>query len=257
MIYKNDILADMHTHTHFSLHGYSTVKENIDVAKERGLKYLVISDHFYGNGDELELKNEINRIKYLEERVNPCETDIKVIGSAEFNIGQVSDSLEKLAGLKWRPIGLHNWFIDTNTTTLNDLSKLILNLANSKNKLTFNALVHIERELHKIDNCKHGSELTSEVKEFLTEVVKFCKTEHIYMEVNESSLVLNEGGSVERLKYWLSIAKTNGNMIYMGSDAHYCKEVGVFNKSIDLLNDIDYPKEWILNCNNTLLDSLI
>ena len=39
------ILMDMHTHTMASGHGYSTLKENIDVAKEKGLKALGLSEH--------------------------------------------------------------------------------------------------------------------------------------------------------------------------------------------------------------------
>lgn len=40
-----NILMDMHTHTTASGHGYSTLKENIEAAKERGLKALGLSEH--------------------------------------------------------------------------------------------------------------------------------------------------------------------------------------------------------------------
>ena len=43
-------------------------------------------------------------------------------------------------------------------------------------------------------------------------------------------------------------AKEKELMIYMGSDAHYYLEIGKFDRSIALLNEIDYPKELILNC---------
>ena len=38
-------LIDLHTHTVSSGHAYSTVKENIDSARDKGIKYLGISDH--------------------------------------------------------------------------------------------------------------------------------------------------------------------------------------------------------------------
>ena len=38
-------IIDMHTHTVFGGHAYSTVKENIDEANEVGLKFLGISEH--------------------------------------------------------------------------------------------------------------------------------------------------------------------------------------------------------------------
>ncbi|MFI3209762.1 MAG: PHP domain-containing protein, partial [Peptostreptococcaceae bacterium] len=38
------ILIDLHTHTIVSGHAYSTVEENIKSAKEKGLKYLGMSE---------------------------------------------------------------------------------------------------------------------------------------------------------------------------------------------------------------------
>lgn len=103
MINKEDILADLHTHTLFSKHAYSTVKENIEAARNKGLSYIAITDHYFGNGDELDKKNEVNRIKYIGERVNRT-SDVAVIGSAEFNLGQEIYTPQKLQSLKWKPI---------------------------------------------------------------------------------------------------------------------------------------------------------
>ncbi|MGL6170157.1 MAG: phosphatase, partial [Fusobacteriaceae bacterium] len=38
-------LVDLHTHTVVSGHAYSTLQENILSAKEKGLKYLGMSEH--------------------------------------------------------------------------------------------------------------------------------------------------------------------------------------------------------------------
>ena len=61
MIKQSDIITDMHTHTTFSLHAYSTIKENLEVAKQRNLKYLCISDHYYHNCDDIVQKNLPNK----------------------------------------------------------------------------------------------------------------------------------------------------------------------------------------------------
>jgi histidinol phosphatase-like PHP family hydrolase len=42
MIYKEDIIADMHTHTISSLHAYSTIEENIMYAQRAGMKYIAV-----------------------------------------------------------------------------------------------------------------------------------------------------------------------------------------------------------------------
>ena len=39
------LIADTHTHTIASNHAYSTVLENIEAAKERGLLYLAMTEH--------------------------------------------------------------------------------------------------------------------------------------------------------------------------------------------------------------------
>lgn len=247
-IKQQDIIADLHTHTTFSLHAYSSIKENIEYAKKAGLKYIAITDHFYNDGTILDKKNETNRIKYLEERVDTLESGITVIGGAEFNLNQPIEYWDKLKTIRWRPIGLHNWFIETNDITLDDLYQLFM-----KSIDKHNAFVHIEREIHKINNKKHKENLDAEVKIFFQKMINLAKENDILLEVNESSLITNECGGAERLKYWLTLAKENGNLIYLGTDAHYCEEVGKFDNAIKLLNSIKFPKERIINCNEELL----
>lgn len=246
-ITSNDIYADLHTHSLFSKHAYSSVKENIEEAKRQKLKYIAITDHYFGNGDDLEKKNEVNRIKYLSERVNTFEDGITVIGTAEFNLNQDVYTFEKLESLIWKPIGFHNWFLDTESVTLDSF----LNLFIEAHKKGYNAFVHIERELHKIN---HGNYTFDELMSVLYKVVDYAKENDIWLEVNESSIVTNECGGVERLNSWLKYAKENKNKIYLGTDAHYCLEVGRFENTIKLLNDLEYPRDLILNCNLDMLE---
>ena len=250
MLTNKDILADMHTHTHFSKHAYSTVKENIEAAKKRGLKYIAITDHYYGNGDDLDKKNEINRIQYLGQRVNRVESDITVIGSAEFNLGQDVYTPEKLEGLLCHPVGLHSWFVDRDSLTLDDVYNLFVEAHELKG---YNAFNHIEREFHKLN---HGQYIDAELFHCLDRIVNYAYKNDIWLEVNESTIIENDGEAANRLFVWLQSAKNNGNKIYLGSDAHYCEEVGKFDRVIRLLNIIDYPKELILNCNEDMLKSM-
>jgi putative hydrolase len=39
------LVADLHTHTIASGHAYSTVKEIVDIAREKGLQMVAITDH--------------------------------------------------------------------------------------------------------------------------------------------------------------------------------------------------------------------
>lgn len=258
MIKQSDIITDMHTHTTFSLHAYSTIKENLEVAKQRNLKYLCISDHYYHNCDDIVQKNETTRIAYMESTINPYLSNIEIIGSAEFNLNQEIHSWDKLKNLRWRPIGLHSWFIDIPNTTLDELYHLF-EISCDKH----NCFVHIERELHKIEQGKYATtsfgnknEINNDIKLWLEAICILAKEKDIYLEVNESSLVSNEGNASDRLKYWVKFAKENGNKISLGSDAHYCNRVGDFTNVIKVLNEIDYPKELILNCNENMIKEL-
>lgn len=95
--------------------------------------------------------------------------------------------------------------------------------------------------------------MTDEVKMFLEKMVILAKKTDTVLELNESSLVTNEAGGYERILYWLSLAKENGNVISLGTDSHYCEEIGEFENSIKILNKIGFSKESILNCNEELL----
>lgn len=254
MIKKADILADMHTHTIASGHAYSTVKENIDAAKEAGIKYLAITDHYFGNGDTLDKKNEIARIQYGADRWNSFESDITLLSSAEFNINQDVYTFEKLNHIPWKPVGLHSWFIDMDITTLDDLYGCFVRA----HKKGHNAFVHIERDLHKMAKAFHEIYETfftmEDYRAFLYAIVDYAKENDVWLELNESSIVFNDNGdTIDRVKLWLFHARENGNKIYLGSDAHYCKEVGHFDNCINMLNALDYPKELILNCNEEML----
>lgn len=250
MITKNDIIADMHTHSTASLHAYSTIKENMDQAKAQNLSYLAITDHFYGYGFDLDIKNETSRIQYLEQTINAYHNDIYVIGGTEFNIGQTIDDFI-LSKIVWKPVGLHNWFLDASLYSPSELFYLFKYAIKTYHYNCFN---HIERELHK--TSKNGEHLTDEMKSFYKDICELAKKEDVYLEVNETSIILNDHGAKERLLYWLSIARENENKICLGTDAHFCMNVGHFENTLEILNKFDYPKELILNCNEDMIQNL-
>lgn len=248
MLRKEDIIADMHMHTIVSKHAYSTIKENMDVARERGMKYIGITEHYYNDGTDIEKKNEVVRTVYAN-RINRLADDVKIISSFEFNINQPWYDEEKMDVLKWRPIGLHSWFVDFETLTLDELYALFVK-AHVEHRI--NVFVHIEREIHKLNHGKHDT-LDEDVKDFYKKMVRYAKENNIILEVNESSIITNEGHSVARMVYWLTLAKELGVKLSLGSDAHYCNEVADFRNCITMLNKIGYPKELIINCNEDMI----
>ena len=248
MIKQEDIIADLHTHTIFSQHAYSTLQENISAAQKMNLKYLAITDHIYNDGTKIQIKNEATRCKYLEKEVNSNfeENGLYVISGAEFNIAQELDYPNKLLKLRWRPIGLHGFHLDIKTLSLGNL---YIYFDKASENQTHNAFAHIERELHKVDHCRHGERVDDDIKSFFRAIVRLAKEREIFLELNESSLRNDNDGNADKIKYWLPLAKEHECRIYLASDAHYSSRIGKFPLSIALLNEIDYPKDLILNCN--------
>ena len=66
MIKHSDIVADMHTHTIFSQHAFSTIQENLAAAHAQGMKYMVTCDHYYNDGTDIQKKNETKKIPQTE-----------------------------------------------------------------------------------------------------------------------------------------------------------------------------------------------
>lgn len=250
-LFPFDILADMHTHTVASKHAYSTLIENLTSAERNGMKLLAVTDHYFGNGDDIERKNEVARIAYLGKCVeglnNP--TNVRVIPGCEFNLGQEIYNRDKvMKNLKWKVIGLHTWFVNVEQISFESYYQLFENAARDG----FTTFAHIEREMHRI-LYGFGQNHFDDCVEAMQRVVDLAVNSGIILEVNESSLRVNDGGAAERLRAWLAYAKSKNALICLGTDAHFCGEVGRFDNAIALLNQLEYPRDRILNCNKQLL----
>lgn len=253
MIEATDILADLHTHTIFSKHAYSTAFENIIAAKNAGMKYVAITDHFWGEGSYLEKRNEITRLKYTEKDINKCSLGACVIGGVELNLGQKIEKIEKLRSLSWCIAGLHDFFVCLEDLTLNDVFGFFQETTGY-----CRAFAHIERELDKIAGKRYfDSPLDLEIKEFLEKLVILAKDKHIYLEVNENSMAKQGTGNHERMEYWLGLAKENGNELCLGTDSHFAGNIGDFTNALELINKIGYPKSLIINCQEDRLRDTI
>lgn len=249
MIEKKDILADLHIHTIGSEHAYSTLYECIRCAADAGLKYIAITDHYYNDGTKLHKINEINRFIYLEKEAARAQNKVHVLGGAEFNIGQNIESWEKLKELSWKMIGVHGMLLNVKEFSYDDIYRFYEQRADD-----MDCFSHIERNVGKIGGYNE-TELTDDIRNYLYSLVTLAKEKNVVLEVNESTLFADEPGDFERMKFWLNYAKSNGNLISLGSDSHYCELIGKFERALDLLNAIDFPKDRIVNCNPDLLNN--
>ncbi len=222
-------IVDMHTHTVASGHAYSTLHENVQFAKKHGLKILGLSDHGPNmlGGPELYFFNNL--------KVIPKEIDgIRVLKGMEANILDIEGNLDELdpralPGLDYLIASLHT--ICIKPSTKEDNTQAILN-AMDQEKVKI--IGHPDDARYPLD---------------YEPIVKKAKEKNILLEVNNSSLSPNtfRKGARENIKTYLELCKEYGVRIIMGTDSHICYDVGVFKYAEEIIEEVDFPKELVIN----------
>lgn len=246
MIKKSDIIADLHTHTIYSEHAYSTVKENAEAGMLNGMKCIAITDHLYKHGDDISIKNERIRIAYLEQTLKHAK-GIKIISGCEMNLnhnlndgcnGSPYKKLEEET--KWRLLGFHSFFLTAKDIKIEEVPQYF---EQAMKVVKPTAFAHIEREIYK---CI-GGDNERKIRNCLGELIELAKANNIFLEINESSIEINEHGGIERMHQWIEMAKEQNVMFSLGSDSHYCDSVGHFENAIEMINYHNIPVHKILN----------
>ena len=85
-------------------------------------------------------------------------------------------------------------------------------------------------------------------------IVKAAAHYDVALEVNNSSLTVSRKGSLPHCDNIVSLAKTYGTKLIVGSDSHYCETVGEFSVAAELLAKHGVLPEQVLN---TSLDKVL
>lgn len=223
-------IIDLHCHTIASGHAYSTLKENIDEAKLKGLKYVGVSDHapnmpgsthpfYFGNLGVI--KEEINGVKVLK----GIEANIM---DFDGNIDIPSDVVGKLDYViaSFHPPCINPGNIHENT-------KAILNVMENKD---VKIIGHLDDSRYPVDYEK---------------VVIKAKETNTLLEINNSSLRTNSFrvGAIENAKVLLNLCKKHDVKVVLGSDAHIYYQVGNFENCTKILEEVNFPGNLVVNFN--------
>jgi len=217
-------IADMHTHTIASGHAYSTIAENCAAAAKRGHTHIVMADHAPSMpGAPHLIYFMASAPKYVE--------GIRVIKGAEANVLGENGELDlpeiALKRLEYVIASMHEpcW-----------------NPGKDKEAVTRAWLKVIENPyvdcLGHVGNGNYPFDMDT--------VIRKCAEKGKIIEINNHSFEVRRGSDVNCREVARLCVKYGVNIV-VSSDAHYKDEVGVFDHSIALLEELGVPEELVLN----------
>lgn len=230
------IIADMHCHTTASTHAYSSVYENITAALENGLYAIAITDHS-------ESTPGAPGMWYFQNLgVIPREVDgINVLRGVEANVlnneGELDIPETPKQPLDWVIASIHD-FAFSGEHNVDECTQLWLNIANNP---IVNVIGHSGSPNFKYDYDKV--------------IPEFGKNGKL-VEINNSSFKIRKEYVPNCKKIALACKKHDVSVI-VNSDAHFCKQVGVFDDAIKLLEEIDFPEELVINADTFRFQSYL
>ena len=221
-------LSDLHTHSIVSGHAYSTLLENINYCAEKGIKILGTSEHaptmpgaphywYFGN------------MKVVPRVIN----GVTILRGCEANILDIDGSLdmtdESSRNLDYMIASFHEPVFKPKSKEENTAA--ILNVMDKYDKVEM--LGHLGNPNYELD---------------YEAIVKKAKEKNIMIEINNSSLLgSSRVGSDVNCKKVALLCREIGTKVILTSDAHINTCIGVSNKGIELLEEIQMPKELVMN----------
>lgn len=229
---------DLHTHTLVSGHAYSTLMENIKVAKENGLLVLGTSEHapnMPGSTHPYYFSNLRVLPEYIE--------GVRLLKGVELNIlngdGDVDLDEYTLEFLDYALVSLH-------PPCFEDLGKdgnteaIIRSFRHPKVKI----VAHPDDARFPIDYEK---------------LVLAAKAQEVLIEINDSSLRPTSFRENAKDNYHeiLKYCRLYEHPVIINSDAHFMAHVGRYEEALNLIESVDFPRELIVNFNPSLYEHFL
>ncbi len=224
------MLLDVHTHSLASGHAYSTLQENIEAAREKGLQIYGISDHapaMPGSAYIFHFQNLHVLPRYVG--------DMRILRGAELNIlsakGQVDISDANMEVLDYAVASLHPPCF--NSGSKKDSTRAIIHAMEHKK---VKVIGHPDDSRYPLD---------------YDEVVRAAKELGVLLEVNNGSL--NPSGfrvnAKENIMTILELSDKYNVPVICNSDAHISYDVGEFNFCLPVLEEAGFPEDLVINTN--------
>lgn len=227
-ISSRNFVLDTHTHTIASGHAYSTLQEMLTAAKEKRLELLCITEHAPA------MPGSCHLFYFHNYRVvKNKDWGIPLLLGAELNILNFKGKL------------------DMEQKTMEDLDICIASIHNpcmqiGSAKENTNAYIHAMKN-PMVDIIGHPDDGRIPIE--YERLVEAAKQYGVALEVNNSSLSPSafRVNARENAKVYLSLCKEYEVPISVGSDAHICNDIGSFAYVNQVLDEVGFPDDLILN----------
>lgn len=229
------LYGDLHCHTIASTHAYSTFRENLEAAKQKKLSVLAITDHAPGMADGATLSYFDNLLSL------PQEVDgIKILRGVEANIIDFDGNLDMPNELLERlDIVIASFHSNcTKYGSIADHTKAYLQIAENPN----------------VDIIGHCG--TEEFKFDYDTVIPTLGKAGKLIEINAHSFICRQS-SIKNCRHIAELCAKHNLPIVVDSDAHSEFEVGQCDLALDMLKEINFPKELIINADINRLQNYI
>lgn len=232
---RYEIAGDLHTHTIASQHAYSTISELVDESRKQGKEFLAITDH----GPEM-LDGAISH-HFLCMTGLPAEIDgIRLYKGAEVNIKSFEGRLDLddsiLSRLDFIIASYHVEAIEPGTIEENTNGWL-----NAIKNNYVDCLGHAGNPVYPFDHER---------------VVKALKDSGKILEINANSFVVRKG-SLPNCTDLIKLCKKYDVPVIATSDAHHRWNICNVKASLDLLEELEFPPEMILNSSKEAIEKYI
>ncbi len=221
------ILTDVHTHTNVSPHAYSTLYENMCAARDKGIELVAMTNH----GTTMPDSPHLWHFLYFKALPRKIE-GVKLLCGAEVNIVNRSGELDLpervVADMELVIASIHG---DTyHEEAGGDHTETWMNIMDNPH---VDILGHCGSPYYPFD---------------IDTVIPYAREKNVCIEINNHSF-LSRPKNIERCREIALACKKYGTSIVVNSDAHYMAEIGLVTRAVELLEEIDFPQELIMNLN--------
>ena len=231
------ILTDIHTHTVASGHAFSTIMENVNVAVERGLELIAVTDHGICTTRALDTHYFGGLIQHVPKIIN----GVTVLRGAEANVLDEHGKLDvDEKDLKRLDIVIASCHPPASPPILSpELPLAFLPESDASFLKTYTAVINnpLVDILGHITVCKY--------LKHLDRVIELAKSKGKLIEINNSHFV--NPRCVENVKALIGKCMAQQAKVVVSSDAHICTQVGGFDALCNYLAEINFPEKLIVN----------